>query len=405
VTYSERTGPGSGVGVLGGDAQNDRERVAAISAAIACVAVVGIGLSLSIPLLSIEMERRGASSTLIGLNTAMAGISSICIVPFVPRIASRIGVVPLLTLAVIVSAACLVAFPLLPGIAAWFPLRFVFSAGLGALFVLSEYCINAAAPPERRGLVLGIYTTVLALGFAVGPLLLALVGTMGPWPYVTGAGLVLAGLLPVLLARGLSPTVEGGTGRGVFGYLRLAPAALFAALAYGAVETGIFAILPLYGLRIGYDAQGAAGLVSLIALGNVLFQIPFGWLADRFDRTLVLLGTSLGCALGSALIPVASTSGTALGILLFLWGGLAGTLYTVGLATLGARVSAADLAGANATFVVLYNVGLILGPPVIGGGLDLMPPDGFAYALLALFLAYAIPLTGSLRRGRRRPPP
>lgn len=384
---------------------SDRERVAAIAAAIACVAVVGIGLSLSIPLLSIEMERRGASSTLIGLNTAMAGISSICVVPFVPRIAARLGVVQLLALSLVVSAGSLVAFPLLPGIAAWFPLRVVFSAGLGALFVLSEYWINAAAPPERRGLVLGIYTTVLALGFAVGPLLLALVGTTGLWPYLTGAGLVLAGLLPVLLARGLSPAVEGGAGRSVVGYLRLAPAALFAALAYGAVETGIFAILPLYGLRIGYDAQGAAGLVSLIALGNVLFQIPFGWLADRVDRVVVLFGTSLACALGSVLIPAASSSATALGILLFLWGGLAGTLYTVGLAALGARVAPADLAGANATFVVLYNVGLILGPPVIGGGLDLLPPDGFAYALFALFLAYAVPLAGSLGRARRRPAP
>jgi MFS family permease len=379
--------------------------VAAIAAAIACVAVVGIGLSLSIPLLSIEMERRGASSTLIGLNTAMAGISSICVVPFVPRLAALMGVVPLLALSLVVSAVSLVAFPLLPGIAAWFPLRFVFSAGLGALFVLSEYWINAAAPPARRGLVLGIYTTVLALGFAVGPLLIALVGTTGLWPYLLGAVLVLCGLFPILLARGLSPAVEGGTGRTLLGYLRLAPAALLAALAYGAVETGIFAILPLYGLRIGYDAQGAASLVSLVALGNVLFQIPFGWLADRIDRVAMLLGTSLACALGSALIPVASGSATGLGILLFLWGGLAGTLYTVGLAALGARVPPGDLAGANATFVVLYNVGLILGPPVIGGGLDLVPPDGFAYALLALFLAYAAVLPPSLSRFRKRPSP
>ncbi len=398
MTHFNGSGPVAVAGGRDGWVPTDRERVAAIAAAIACVAVVGIGLSLSIPLLSIEMERRGASSTLIGLNTAMAGISSIFIVPFVPRVAARIGVVPLLTLSLIISAGSLVAFPLLPGLWPWFPLRFVFSAGLGALFVLSEYWINAAAPPERRGLVLGIYTTVLALGFAVGPLLIALVGTVGLWPYLTGALLVLAGLLPVLLARGLSPAVDGGTGRGVLGYLRLAPAALFAALLYGAVETGIFAILPLYGLRIGYDAQGAAGLVSLIALGNVLFQIPFGWLADRVDRSFVLLGTSLGCALGSALIPVASGSTTGFAILLFLWGGLAGTLYTVGLAALGARVSAADLAGANAIFVVLYNVGLILGPPVIGGGLDLIPPEGFAYALLALFLAYALPLAGASRR-------
>ncbi len=211
------------------------EEVAAISAAVTCVTVVGIGLSLSIPLLSIEMERRGASSTLIGLNTAVAGIASICTVPFVPRLAARVGVAPLLGLALLVGAVSLALFPLLPGIALWFPLRFVFSATLGALFVLSEYWINAAAPPERRGLVMGIYATVLAAGFAVGPLLLALVGTEGLAPYATGAALMLAGGLPIALARGLSPTIETGSGRGILGYVRLAPGALAAALAYGAV--------------------------------------------------------------------------------------------------------------------------------------------------------------------------
>jgi len=374
------------------------EDVAAIAAAVTCVTVVGIGLSLSIPLLSIELERRGASSTLIGINTAVAGIASICTVPFVPRLAARIGVVPLLGLALIVGAASLTLFPILPGIALWFPLRFVFSMTLGALFVLSEYWINAAAPPDRRGLVMGIYATVLAAGFAVGPLLLALVGTEGLAPYATGAVLMLAGGLPILLARGLSPTIEPGSGRSIFSYLHLAPGALAAALAYGAVETGIFAILPLYGLRLGYDAQGAAGLVSLIALGNVLFQIPFGWLADRFDRGAVLLGAGLSGAAGSALIPWTAGSPVAFGLLLLVWGGITGTLYTVGLAMLGDRTPANDLAGANAAFVVLYNVGLMLGPPVIGGGLDLIPPHGFALALLALFLAFAGALAGTERR-------
>ncbi|MHC2103369.1 MFS transporter [Methylobacterium sp.] len=377
------------------------DTVAAITAAIACVTVVGIGLSLSIPLLSIELERRGASSTLIGLNTAVAGIASICTVPFVPRLAARIGVAPLLCLALVVGAVSLAAFPMVPGIALWFPLRFVFSATLGALFVLSEYWINAAAPPERRGLVMGIYATVLAAGFAVGPALLALVGTEGLPPYLTGAALMLAGGLPIVLARGLSPTIEHGSGRSLLAYLRFAPGALLAALAYGAVETGIFAILPLYGLRLGYDAQGAAGLVSLIALGNVLFQIPFGWLADRVDRGAVLLGAGLAGAAGSALIPLASGSPLALGLVLFAWGGIAGTLYTVGLTTLGDRVPASDLAGANAAFVVLYNVGLMLGPPLIGGGLDLVPPHGFAWALLALFLVFSSSLAMMERSAAR----
>lgn len=368
----------------------DGSRFASIAAAITCVAVVGIGLSLTIPLLSLEMERMGASGTLIGINTAVAGLAAIVTVPFVPRLAARLGVLRLLVSAIVLGALCLVAFKLLQGIVWWFVLRFVFSMSLGALFVLSEFWINAAAPPERRGLVMGIYATVLALGFAVGPILLTLLGTQGYAPYFGGALLFLVALVPLLLARGLSPVIGHGASRPFLAYLRLAPAATVAALVYGAVETGGFAILPLYGLRLGYEAETAAGLVSALALGNVLFQIPFGWLADRVDRRLVLLMAGLGGALGSMLIPLASTWFPGLLVLLFLWGGIAGTLYTVGLAHLGATVQGPELAGANAAFVVLYNVGLMLGPPLIGGGMDLIPPQGFAYSLCLLFLGYAV---------------
>lgn len=364
-------------------------RLGAIAAAIACIAVVGIGLSLSIPLLSIEMERMGMSGTLIGINTAVAGLASIVTVPFVPRLAARIGVLRLLVASVGLGALMILAFKLLPGVAWWFAIRFLFSAALGVLFVLSEFWINEAAPSARRGLVMGIYATVLALGFAVGPTLLAILGTQGWAPYLAGSGLFLAGLIPLALARELSPRIGEAPSRRLLGYLRLAPAATLAALLYGAVETGAFAILPLYGLRLGLSAETAAGLVSAVALGNVLFQIPVGWLADRLDRRFVLLCSALGGAAGAALMPLASGSLPALLALLVLWGGIAGTLYTVGLAHLGARATGAELAGANAAFVVLYNVGLMLGPPLIGGGMDLRSPQGFAHALAVLFGAYA----------------
>lgn len=378
-----------------------RARNAAITAAITCVAVVGIGLSLTIPLLSIAMARMGASSTLVGVNTAVAGLASILTVPFVPRLAARVGVVRLLLAAIGLGAACLAAFPLLPSLGAWFVIRFLFSTSLGALFVLSEYWISEAAPPARRGLVIGIYATVLSVGLAVGPALLSLLGTEGATPYLAGAGLFLAGMLPLLLARGLSPGIAHDPTMRIAGYLRLAPTATLAALVYGAVETGGFAILPLYALRFGHAPETAAGLVSALALGNVVFQIPLGWLADRIDRRIVLAAASLGGGLLAALIPLAAASAPLLVALLFVWGGLVGTLYTVGLAHLGASVSGPALAGANAAFVMLYNVGLMLGPPVIGGGMDLMPPHGFAVAVAAVLLAYAAGLGAALARRPR----
>jgi MFS family permease len=366
-------------------AQGDAERTLGIAAAILLVALVGVGLSLSIPLLSLEMERMGVTALGIGLNTAIAGVASIIVLPFVPRVAARVGVGRMLAGAIFLVVVMLLGFRLFWSFWAWFPIRFVFSAALGTLFVLSEYWIATLAPPARRGLVMGLYATVLALGFALGPGILALVGTEGWAPYIAGAALLSLSAIPLALARGRLPALDHAPPKPFRAYVVALPVATFAGMAFGAVETGGFALLPVYGLRTGFDAESAALLVSIVALGNVALQLPLGMLADRVAKAPLLLAIAVAGLVGAAAIPLVAGHGLAFHALLFVWGGLAGGLYTVGLAHLATRFAGPDLAGANAAFVVLYNVGLTVGPPVVGGAMDIANPHGFAYALAGFF--------------------
>ncbi len=362
----------------------------AIALAIVLVALVGVSLSLTIPLLSLDMERMGVTSTLNGLNTATAGIANLLIVPFVPRLAARFGVRLLLLGAILIGIVSTLLFPVAPFLA-WFPLRFALGASLGTLFVLSEYWINATAPADRRGMVMGLYATVLAVGFAAGPALLAIFGTSGWPPYIAAAVLFSTALIPLALAHGRAPEFdESESGeRNILFFLRAAPAATLAALIFGAVETGTFALLPIYGTRTGLDEQAAAALVSMIALGNVLFQIPVGYVSDKVDRRKVLFICGFLGAVGAALIPALAHSPATLKAGLFIFGGIVGGLYTVGLAHLGQRYTGHDLASANAAFIMLYSVGLIIGPPLVGGGMDLLGPNGMAATLGTLLAIYA----------------
>lgn len=373
-----------------------RDRVVSIAAAIACIVAVGIGLSLSIPLLSFALDAKGASRTLIGINTAMGGIATVACAPFISGWARRFGMQAVLSAAIALGVISLLAFQVAGPIWLWFPLRFILGAALAVLFVLSEYWINAAAPEGRRGLVLGAYATALSVGFATGPQVLALVGTSGPLPYFTGAALFALAALPVLFAGGKAPAIEDHPSTGVMSFLWAAPAGTLAALAFGAAETGAIALLPLYGMAIGLDAMGAVSLISAFVLGNVLFQIPIGLIADRIDRRWVLLCCATIGAAGMAAMALAPLSKVGLMALLFLWGGIVTGLYTVGLAHLGSRFRGADLAQANAAFVVMYSIGLIVGPPMAGAGMDLWPPHGMPATLAALFLAYLAVVLGRM---------
>ncbi|MCF3935519.1 MFS transporter [Acuticoccus sp. M5D2P5] len=371
----------------------------ALAAVISAITGVGVALSLSLPLLSVVLDGRGISPVWVGINTATAGVAAITILPFVSELAKRFGVARTMTTAFVTMAAMLMGFYLIEPFVLWFPMRFVFSASVTLIFAMTEFWISSLAPPHRRGLIVGVYTAFLSIGISIGPLILALVGTEGILPFLIGALCILLAAVPVVLVRGQEPELPSTGGRNLLRFVVAAPLALFAALVFGAVESGGTAILPLYGTAIGLSSGHAVILVSAIAAGNVLSQIPIGYLADRVNRRLLLIGSAAVGVVGAALIPFAAGNYALLLALLFITGGIVTGLYTIGLTQLGARYSGGDLASANAAFVMMYAFGMLIGPVSLGAGLDLFPPHGFAVAIAVIFGTYV--LMALLRIGRK----
>ena len=71
-------------------------------AAISAITAVGIAIGLGLPLLSIILEKRGISSTMIGLNSAMAGIAAMIAAPITTRLAHWLGVANTMLWAVLI---------------------------------------------------------------------------------------------------------------------------------------------------------------------------------------------------------------------------------------------------------------------------------------------------------------
>ncbi|REF85815.1 cyanate permease [Methylovirgula ligni] len=365
----------------------------AIAAAITTVTIAGIGLSLSVTLISLRLAQLGYSARAIGFHTAGSGLLALATAPYVPWLARKIGVRRLLIAALPLGAACLAAFDLTHGYWPWLAVRSIYGIALTIMFILGEFWISAVVWPHRRGLVMGIYATAIAAGFAAGPFLLAAVGPGGAAPFLVAALLSLAAMLPIGLAGTDAPVLQKTEPLPFLGILRDAPAATTAALLYGAIEATAFGLFPVFALRQGWGAGAAAVASAVFALGNALLQIPTGLAADRFGRArlLILIG-GLG-ALGALILPLAAqTAYVAYVILLFVWSGIVGGLYAVGLTSLASRYSGAPLARANAAYILLYSAGALIGPPLFGFSLDLAPAGLFIALALALAGFFALAL-------------
>lgn len=371
----------------------DREDIHwySLIAAISAISAVGIAIGLGLPLLSIILEKRGISSTLIGLNSAMAGIAAMVAAPLTTKIAHRFGVANTMLWAVLLSAVSGVGFYYATQFWMWFPLRIVFHGATTTLFVLSEFWINAAAPSRRRGLVMGIYATVLAVGFACGPLLFSALGSEGLLPFAVGAIAILAAAIPIYIARKESPVLDEKPEQHFLRYIFLVPTATVAVFVFGAVEAGGLSLFPIYATRSGFTESQAALLLTVMGIGNMVFQIPLGLLSDKMrDRRLLLSILSVIGLTGSVLLPWLSENWVLMAVVLLFWGGSVSGLYTVGLSHLGSRLTGADLAAANAAFIFCYAVGTVAGPQAIGAAIDITGNDGFAWAIAGFFALYVV---------------
>ncbi|MCO5133547.1 MAG: MFS transporter [Phyllobacteriaceae bacterium] len=365
-------------------------------ASIIAISSIGVAIGLSFPLLSLILEQRGYSAIIIGANAASAGVAAMAAVWLVNPMVNRLGVINTMLACAVIASACMIGFHLFDQLAAWFALRIVFSGALTLSFVLSEFWINSAASERQRGLMLGIYATVLSIGFGIGPGILALTGSGGALPFAIGAAIILVSCLPVLFARRREPVLGDslGSSSGFLKYVLIVPLATGAVAVFGAVEQSILAIVPVYGQRLGYTETGTAVLLMVFAAGNVGLQIPLGIASDRVkDRRVILYLCGIIGVAGALLLPVVINPTAPVWpawTVLFVWGGVISGLYTVGLAHLGSRLSGGDLAQANAAFVFCYTIGMILGPQLSGIAMEAVPPHGFAWCVAAFFAAYLL---------------
>ncbi len=360
-----------------------------ILAAIAAVGVFATTLGISYPLLALVLDRAGQSQSFIGLNAAMAPLGLLVSAPLIPWAAARIDPVKLAIAATTATGLLVASFAVITDPYWWFVPRFFLGAAINVLFVLSETWINQLAPAHKRGRIMGTYVTVISIGFALGPLLVALAGTRGYAPFAVAlAGALLA--VPILYwARNHLPPFPLGNARGLWIFAAAAPVLLIGAGTVALFDQTTLSLVPLYALRTGFDETAAAIATGTLIAGNIVSQIPIGLAADKFPRRRLMAALVAMVILCSALLPLLAGS-FLFWPLLFIWGGVGYGIYTVALAELGSRFSGAMLLAGNAAFSIMWGFGGLIGPPSAGVMMDFAGPDGLPLTLALIFIALLV---------------
>ena len=176
----------------------------------------------------------------------------------------------------------------------------------------------------------------------------------------------------------------------------------------GLITSAFYALVPAWMQDAGITRPTIALFMLTAVLGGLAFQVPVGWLSDRFDRRLVLAGLSLGFAgIAVVLVHVPRSLPAVLPAAILL-GGFMSSLYPVCVSHAHDRMPADRVVAVSGGLILLSGLGSVVGP-LIGSILKVdFEIDGVFYfmataALILTFLAAGRSFTTSAPHHLDRP--
>lgn len=279
--------------------------------------------------------------------------------------------------------AATAVMPLLIAPAPWSILRAVIGFGCAGVFVTTESWLNAKAAPSERGRVFSIYMVGTFAALALGQLLIGRVEIETATPFNIIVALFALALVLVSMTRAEPPQTAAAAFLPYGQLTRAAPIAVGGAILSGVIVGAFYALVPVWMQDEQID-RSTIGLFMLTAiLGGLAFQVPVGWLSDRFDRRSVL--AALGAGLVAASVALVRLPHSLVVILpaAAAFGGLMSTLYPVCVAHAHDRMPADRVVAVSGRLILASGIGSVLGPLI---GMSLMRRfdiDGVFYMMAA----------------------
>ncbi len=367
------------------------QRKRSLAGVIAAMAVVNLVYGITFPLLALVLDMQGVSKTLIGLSTIAQAAAVIVIAPWTPRLLSRFAPSRVMQSVTVILAALFILAGMFPNVWFWFPLRFIIGAMTALLWISSESLINELAEERWRGRIIGFYSSVGAAGFAMGPLLLILTGSNGMLPfYATSAMILLAGV-PLFMVAHQKIGLAEEKHEGLWKVFLLAPTIMIANVVYAAGAESLLTFFPIFGMSLGLEENATLALLTIIGLGAMVLVMPISWLADHVDRMGLLAICVVLTMAGLLLMPWLIQVPVFANIFAFFFGGVEGMIYALGVILVGQKFRGAMLAAATTMFTACWGAGTMLGPLLVGIGMDQWGEDRMAL-IIFLFFALFLPL-------------
>ena len=351
----------------------------------------------------------GLQGTLIGVRSVLEGFSFIStgliIAGFytgfltgsvlIPIFLKRVGHIRVFAALASLASIAILLHSIFLDPYSWFVIRIFTGISLSGIYIIMESWLNDKSTNNTRGQLLSIYMIVTFVFLGLGQLLLNISDPLKVDLFILVSVLLSFALLPILLSTTEQPNTSQTKSFSLSEFYAISPLGFVGALFTGLAHSVVFGYGAVYATAKGLSIFEVSIFMIIITSFGALSQWPIGYLSDKMDRRLILIGVTFAASGLCILIIISSyISLSFFFILTGLYSCVSLPMYSLAIAHTNDFLEQNEIVAASSAFVRLIGIGSILGPLMVSGIMSLTGPNGFhiflllVHALLGLFGLY-----------------
>ena len=295
----------------------------------------------------------------------------------------------------------------------WTLARFLTGFSMIGIFVIVESWLNDRANNKTRGKVLSLYMFITFAGLALGNLLLNISNPKNYEPFILISLLLSIALVPILLTKRKPPKFKKTTSIKIKELFKISPFGSFSMICTGFIFAPIFYLLSVYAIKMKLSIFETSLLLLGTMLAGALFQWPIGSLSDKYDRRVIIIGSSIAASIFAILAIIVSGTGaslpnllmettvsfnyfsttmdkTKLFLFIILLTGTTLPLFSLNLALVNDQIPKEKFVAAGGGLNIIFGIGAIAGPIMCSAMMDLLGPNGLFIHLLIFYIAIIV---------------
>jgi MFS family permease len=337
----------------------------------------------SLPLILYQHQ---VSSILIGVIAGVEILAGVLIAKYLYRLSYKVGALKIMLIFDVIEAIVIFILPLYYYFCWWVFLVFISGLSWFSIITLRQAWLNMITTNNHRSMILALSSTMLCAGFALGPILVKIVGAGQYLLFVVAAILALASCFSLLIIKNHQPKLNDEKAD-YWQIIKTHKNSFIARFLLDLQVAVVILFTVIYGLKNGLSAENSGILVSVFMLIG-LADFFIGWMIKNKELQKYINLGFFGALISMAFLPFVIHNYN-LSILVYAtYGWFVGLVFISTITEVNHNQNKKDLIAINSALQAAGGLGAICGTLLVGVFMQIFDANGFVALIILTNLAY-----------------